>query len=300
MPAEQVAAERPKALDRATRQLQQLHAIGVTTLIDPCPIDLGRDALLMAEASEASGVTVICATGLYTEDAAYPAAYRAMSVDDLTALYLQEIESGIGETGVRAGVLKCATSDGRITAAEERALRAAARASIRTGVPIITHTSGGTMGPEQADIFLGEGVPPAAVVIGHSDGNLDLDYHRHLFARGVFVGLDRIGNDGAVTDEQRLDLLTALLAEGYGPQIMLSQDRAAWAARTPVGQRGDGEGRPMSQEQREKFRWGFTYLHHQFLPALIAQGVDSDQITRLLTENPRRLFEAAGAKERTP
>jgi phosphotriesterase-related protein len=254
----------------------------------------------MAEASKASGVTVICATGLYTEDAAYPAAYRAMSVDDLTELYLRDLETGIDGTGVRAGVLKCATSDGRITAAEERALRAAARASNQAGVPIITHTSGGTMGPEQAGIFLGEGVAPEAVVIGHSDGNLDLDYHRRLFARGVFVGLDRIGNDGAVTDEQRLDLVTALLAEGYGPQIMLSQDRAAWAARSPAGQRGDGGGRPMSREQREKFRWGFTYLHQQFIPALTARGVNSDEIASILTENPRRLFEAAGARERTP
>jgi phosphotriesterase-related protein len=296
VPAEQIAAERPPAVDRATRQLQQLSAIGVTTIIDPCPIDLARDPLLMAEAARGSGVTVICATGLYTEDAALPEPYRSMGIDDLTELYLRELEAGIGDTDIRAGVLKCATSDGRITPAEERALRAAARASKRAGVPIITHTSGGTMGPEQADLFLAEGIAPEAVVIGHSDSRLDLEYHRGLFARGVFVGFDRIGNDGFAADEQRLDMLTTLINEGFGPQIMLSQDRAAWVFRPSPGLGGAAEARPMSDGQREKFRLGFTYLHRQFMPALLDRGVEAGAIAGLFEENPRRLFQAAAAQ----
>ena len=43
-------------------------AHGAATLVDPCPIDLGRDVELMAEVAQASGVQIVCATGLYKED----------------------------------------------------------------------------------------------------------------------------------------------------------------------------------------------------------------------------------------
>ncbi len=46
----------------------ELKALGVTALVDPCPIDLGRDVEFAAEVSQASGVQVICATGLYKEE----------------------------------------------------------------------------------------------------------------------------------------------------------------------------------------------------------------------------------------
>jgi predicted metal-dependent phosphotriesterase family hydrolase len=54
----------------------------------------------------------------------------------------------------------------------------------------------------------------------------------------------------------------------------------------------------MSQQQREKFRWGFTYLHQQFLPALLARGVTAGAIADVLEQSPRRLFETAAARSR--
>src|SRR5947199_8823984 len=54
-------------------RMQELRALGVRTLLDPCPIDLGRDVELMAEVAEQSGVRIICATGLYKEYLGAPA-----------------------------------------------------------------------------------------------------------------------------------------------------------------------------------------------------------------------------------
>src|SRR6266513_1762474 len=60
----------------SVERMQELRALGVRTLLDPCPIDLGRDVELMAEVADQSGVRIICATGLYKEDLGAPAYFK--------------------------------------------------------------------------------------------------------------------------------------------------------------------------------------------------------------------------------
>ena len=52
---------RAEALDRVVEAFQQLHAYGVKTVVDPCPMDLGRDVEFVAEVSQRSGINLICA-----------------------------------------------------------------------------------------------------------------------------------------------------------------------------------------------------------------------------------------------
>ena len=84
--------------------------------------------------------------------------FRQRSVDEIADVYAAELSEGVGETGIKAGLIKCATGKDRITEYEQKCLRAAARASKRTGAPITTHTEDGTMGREQLDLFAEEGV----------------------------------------------------------------------------------------------------------------------------------------------
>ena len=55
---------------RRLRQLREEH--GVHSFVDPCPIELGRDAAMMKEISEKSGMHVICTTGFYFEAMGLP------------------------------------------------------------------------------------------------------------------------------------------------------------------------------------------------------------------------------------
>jgi phosphotriesterase-related protein len=67
----------------------------------------------------------------------------------------------------------------------ENALRAAARASKATGIPVTTHTYAvGRGGEKQAEIFASEGLNPASVCLGHCDESDDLDYLTGLAKRG--------------------------------------------------------------------------------------------------------------------
>lgn len=267
-----------------TERMLEIKALGVRTLVDPCPMDLGRDVELMARVSEASGVHIVCATGLYKEDQGAPAyfKFRARFADvthEIRDAFIRELTDGIGSTGIKPGVIKAATGAHQITPYEEMVLRAAAQAACATGVPITTHTEEGTMGREQLDLFAAEGMDLRHVVIGHSCGSADLRYHVELLDRGCFVGFDRFGLEILQPDRLRLAALIGLVGVGFAKQIVLSHD-SVWCWR----------GRALPLPETVLPHWKPTYLFTDILPRLREAGVTEDKIETMLVANPRRFF----------
>lgn len=222
-----VRFDRAAALDKVTDQVKELRDLGLETFVDPCPMDLGRDVEFMAEVWHRSGVRVICGTGLYTHQLGANAYYRQRKLEELVEIYVHDLTVGIGETGIKAAFIKCATGLGKITKYEERCLRAAAKAHLATGAPITTHTDGGTMGPQQLDVFASEGVDLSHVIIGHSCGSSDLRYHIGMLERGCTLGFDRFGIEVILPDKVRLAAMIGLLGIGYQKQLVPSCDSAA-------------------------------------------------------------------------
>ena len=196
--------DRDEAMARAIDQMHELADLGVATFVDPCPMDLGRDVDFLAELSQKSGMRIVCTTGAYFEAAGITFTFRHMSVEQITEIYVDEIVRGIGETGIRAGAVKIATGAGEVSEYEKKLVTAGARAARETGVPIISHTENATCGHEQIDLVTGEGVAAERLVVGHSDGIDDPEYHRTLAERGAFVGFDRFGISIFMSDEVRI------------------------------------------------------------------------------------------------
>lgn len=277
--------DRKTALKQATERLKELKDLGLRTFVDPCPNDIGRDVVFMAEVAEKTGINVICATGLYKEDLGNTPYFKQRSVEEIAEVYATELTRGIGETGIKAGIIKCATGKDRITEYESKCLRAAARASKRTGAPITTHTDEGTMGREQLDIFASEGVDFARVVIGHSCGASDLRYHTDMLDRGCYLGFDRFGLDFLHPDRLRMAALIGLVGVGFEKQLVLSHDSVAcWL----------GKGLPEMDEKTRKLieNWNPTHIFKHIVPALKEAGVSQRKIDAMLMENPRRYFES--------
>jgi len=278
--------DRKTALKTAVERLKELKDLGLGTFVDPCPNDIGRDIVFMADVAAASGVNVVAATGLYKEDLGNTAYFRQRTVEEIADVYVTEITKGVGETGIKAGIIKCATGKDHITEYENRCLRAAARASKRTSVPITTHTEEGTMGREQLDIFAEEGVDLAHVVIGHSCGASDLRYHTDMLDRGCLLGFDRFGLDFVHPDRLRLAALIGLVGVGFEKQLVLSHDSVAcWK----------GKGLPdMDAKTLEGIKnWNPTHIFQHIIPQLKEAGVGEHKIKAMMVENPRRFFETA-------
>ena len=276
---------RADAMARAIDQLQELKGLGVGTFVDPCPMDLGRDVEFLAELADKSGMQIVCTTGAYFEAEGITHTFRHLPVEEITAIYIKEITEGVGETGIRAGAVKIATGAQRVSDYERKLVQAGARAARETGVPLISHTQEASCGHDQIDIVTGEGVEANRLLVGHSDGVDDHEYHRSLAARGAFVGFDRFGISLIVPDEVRVKNVLALARAGYTENILLSHDSiSCW------------QGRPLPFANRHEDvlamlpDWRPTTIFRTIVPQLREGGLDEADIDTLLVENPRRFF----------
>ncbi len=283
---------RKAALRQAIGNMKEVREYGVSTIVDPAPMGLGRDPEFHAEAAQASGINIIISTGLDAEERAMPPYFRVRTTSEIADVYVHDLTKGIGDTGIKAGIIKAATGEGRITKNESRALRAAARASLATGAPIVTHTTRGTMGVEQAQTFLGEGLSPAKVMIGHCCFSTDLPYLRRILGLGCSIGYDQIGLQHMQTDEYRLATLTALLTLGYVQRLFLSQDHVCCIVGAPYDR--IPEHVAAMKENRH------SHLFRRFLPTARQAGIGEEAIRSMLVDNPRRLFEAPAKGEAKP
>jgi len=269
-------------------KVQAMQSVGVQSMLDPCPNDLGRDVELAAEVSARTGFNIVCATGLYKEDeggAPYWHFTRRAggAVKRMAELFVHELTRGIGDSGICAGIIKVATGKGTITEYEYQVLEAAAIASCETGAPITTHTDSGTMGIEQQAFLLERGVPAHRIIIGHSCGSVDHDYHLKILAGGSYLGFDRFGLDFFVTDEQRVDALLALLQKRKERQIVVSHD-SVWCTRgTPFPA-------ALFESADVDMLFDPTHFHRNIVPALLRGGATQGQVDSLLIDNPRRFF----------
>lgn len=279
--------KRAEAMSRAIDQMQELQGHGVGTFVDPCPMDLGRDAVFLAELSQKSGMRIICTTGAYFEAEGNTYTFRNLPIEEITAIYVQEIEQGIGETGIKAGAIKIATGAPTVSAYERKLVTAAARAAKMTGVPLISHTQDACCGHDQIDMVTGEGVPAEQLLVGHSDGRDDFDYQQSLAARGSYVGFDRFGISLFQPDEVRVKNVLKLAAAGHLERVLVSHDSImCWLGR-PVPYANSFEA--MLEMLPE---WRSTHIFKKILPMLREGGMSEREIETILVDNPRRLFAA--------
>jgi phosphotriesterase-related protein len=275
------------AVATAVHRLRELEEREVGTIVDLTVIGLGRFIPRVASvAAQVPGVNVIAATGVYTyNEVPMYFHFRGPGTllggpEPMTDLFVREIEEGIGDTGVKAGILKCATDTLGITPGVERVLRAVAGAHRRTGVPITTHTPTPPQpwGLEQQRILSEEGVDLTQVVIGHCGGTSDIAYHEALLANGSTLGFDHFGI-GTVPMPDRVATVKALCDRGYADQIVLSHDAMCHVDWFP----------PEVSGAWKEWRW--THIPDDVLPEMRRAGISEDDITTMMVTNPRRILE---------
>jgi len=230
--------------------------------------------------TRASDVAIIGATGIWLDP---PATIRARTVDQLAWRFIADLTEGMDGTSIRAGVLKVASNE-RVEPFAATILQAAARASIETGAPIITHTAAAyRTGEQQAEILEEAGADPSRVAIGHSDDSADIEYLAGLAARGYRISMDRLPNGalpqyGGQGVDDRIDMIVRLIERGYADRILLAHDDPISA---PLLTDED------QAQHKESNPWLLAFVADVVLPGLDRRGVTADTIRQLTTENPR-------------
>ncbi|MDQ2622297.1 MAG: hypothetical protein M3Y45_04565 [Actinomycetota bacterium] len=246
--------------------------VGGTCLIDQTPRAAGRRPERLRALSEETGVRIVCATGWYTEPYYPPEeGLERLKVPEIAEIMLGEIETGIGSSGVKPGLIgEIGAAQGWVSPIEEKVHRAASRAQVETGLPMATHTIHHGAGIHQMQIFDEEGVDPSRVSIGHCDTSPNLEYCLTVARWGGYVSFDNIGFELGAHESHVVRLVCDLVEAGFEKQLLLSQDMGQMPE---LGSRG---GR------------GLTYLAEKFLPLLADAGIDEDIRRRITVENPLR------------
>ncbi len=261
-------------------ELERWAQAGGGTVVDTSTPDYGRDAEGLRWLALRTPIHIIMAAGRHNAQHA-ERFHCGDTVDDLREEIAREVAHGVGPSGVRPGLIMFGTTLDRIVPSEDIAARAAAQASLETGLPITTHTEAGTMATEQLDVLEREGISPARVILGHLDRRLDPEYLRELLARGVWVSFDQIGTPTYGPDEPKAELLTELVRDGYGGQLLVSLDLDRRSLLPAYG------GSP-----------GWTHLLDRFVLLLMEVGMSALDVRRLLVENPATALTVFPPRER--
>ena len=259
-------------------ELRLFRDAGGGGLVDLTLPGVGRDPAWLASVSAASGLHVVMGCGWY-RGAFYPAEalIERRSVDSLADELVREATEGVGDTGIKPGIVgEIGTDKPWITPAEERVHRAAGRAARRTGLAVTTHAVMSSIGLEQLKIFEEEGVDPGRVVIGHADSYRVLDHYLAIIERGASIEFDFLGM--SFTPQERygegrvVELVCELLGRGHVERLLLSQDVC-------------NDSQLITYEGN-----GYVHLARTFLPQLRAAGVSEAEIETMTVANPRRIL----------
>ena len=266
----------------AVRDAKAAVELGVKTIGEPTAMFLGRDVEFMRRVSEASELQVVPCTGIYTYDY-LPQFFLNRSPDQIADLFVGDIEQGIQGTEIKAGFIKVAADEPGVNENIEKLHRAAARASVRTGAPIMAHTRpASNTGPRQIEIFEEEGVELSKVQLAHTGDTDDLDYIERVLEKGVWIGLDRYGLELFLPYEKRQKTTLALLERGYADRIFLSADSNStidWYPPDVIEQ--------MIQAEMAK-DWNIRMVPEKVLPELREGGMTAEQERTMMVDNPVR------------
>jgi phosphotriesterase-related protein len=243
--------------------------------VRPCIVDvtvddrMGRQPEALQRISERLDLPIVMGCGWYRQPWFHPE-FGRISTRELTDLLTREIEDGVDGTGVRPGIIGEIGADADfVSPAEERALRAAGRAHLRTGLSITLHARASRVGLQQLDILQEEGIEACRVIVGHADTFPHPDFHEEVARRGAWVQFDNIRGRHRYVVERRLSFMREALRRGILDRVLLSGDVCALSHLNAYG------------------GTGYDYIPGTFVHELSRVGFSQDQIEMLTTINPR-------------
>ena len=272
----------------AIEEVMQFKKEGGGTIVDVTGDTgvLGRDPLGLAHISRMTGINVVMGSGYYLGWVQGPD-YDRKTEDEIAEEIIADIEAGVGDSGVRAGIIGEVGCSCPLRDRERKSLRASARAQQQTGVAITIHQSALDVDSlmKIVEILDGAGADISRVVMGHMDANTLPSSALELAKTGCYLEYDNFGfvvfdpgRPGSppelhmLCDRERIEQIIELINEGYLKQILVSQD--------------------ISQKMMLLRYGGHGYSHilRNIVPRMLVWGITREQIHTILVENPKRML----------
>ena len=256
---------------------------GGQSLVDTTSLGIARDPLALARISRATGLNVIMGGSHYVP-VAHPKDMDKRSEEEIATQIINDVTVGVGDTGVKTGVIGEIGNFYPLSENEKKVLRASAYAQKRTGAPILVHPG---LHPDAVleimNILTKAGADPRRVIMGHLDAIRPMSAIRDLAQAGCYVEYDRFGSEDTsfdyevgevrpdpVSDVQRMESLEYLISEGFGDRILIAHDICTKADTTRYGGKG------------------YAHILENIVPRMRKRGFTQKQIDAILIDNPAK------------
>jgi phosphotriesterase-related protein len=274
-----------RLLDEQTAQdeIMLFRRAGGQTVIDPTNASLSRDPQALARIARATGLNIVMGAGYYVA-AAHPPDMPTRSEDSLVREIVRDVTVGVGDTGIRAGLIGEIGNTWPWTENEKKVVRAAVEAQRQTGAPLMIHPGRDPGAPMQlAELIRKQGGDLRRTIMCHIERTIaDERMLYDLADTGLWLEYDLFGLENSYypynpdfdmpNDGGRMAQILALIARGHADQILMSHDIAYKSSLTRYG------------------GYGYHHLLVNVVPRLRRKGVDDAGLRRLLVENPARAF----------
>jgi phosphotriesterase-related protein len=269
--------------DIAVSELRHFVAAGGRTIVDPTNNGLGRDPIGLARVARLTGMNVIMGAGYYI-GATHPEAMSDLTEDDITQEIIRDIEVGVGDTGIRAGLIGEVGCTYPWWDNEKKSLKAATEAQKETGAALMIHPGRDPMSPvEIAQEVDKAGGDMSRLIICHIDRTcLDRVWLKELADTGCYLEYDLFGNESSYyppnpdvdmpSDAERMDVILWHFEQGLEKQILLSHDVATKHRLHAYG------------------GLGYDHLITNVMPRLRKRGLSEDQVATLIVDNPACVY----------
>lgn len=281
-PQEPAQYDNSKALGEVVPYLKYIKSLGCDTVVECSAAYLGRNAALLEQISEQSGMQIIASTGIYgaADDRYVPEYAYEETAEQLASRWVEEFNQGIQGTDVKPGFLKSGVDGGSLSDIDAKLVRAAALTHSETGLLLQIHTANNPKAvDQQLDILKKEGVSPQAWAWVHAQSVPEPGPLIRAAKRGAWISLDGLRTpnflngkrEGDSTLSHHFGLLSALKKAGLLNRVLLSHDGSSFP--------------PKGVAKRP-----FDVLMNTFIPMMQAGGFTEAEINQLTRKNPAEAF----------
>ena len=266
------------AIEEAT--LYQRHGGGA--IVDATTIGIGRDPLALARISRGAGVHVVMGAGYYV-DAAQPNQINQKDENDIYQEITKDIQIGVGNTGIKAGIIGEIGCTWPLMPNEIKVLKASAQAQSETGASILIHPGRDEKAPiEILSILADSGADISRVIMGHLDRTVSsIDILEELADTGCVLEWDLFGNEVSFyqpsdfdmpSDAERLNFIRHMIDIGLGDRIVISHDICTKHRLVRYGGHGYG------------------YIPEHIIPRMRNKNFEESEIQAITKDTPARLL----------
>ncbi|XP_003462826.2 phosphotriesterase-related protein isoform X1 [Cavia porcellus] len=262
-------------------ELLHFKAKGGGTVVENTTTGICRDVKTLKWLSEQTGVHVIAGAGFYV-DATHSSETKAMSVEQLTGILIDEILHGADGTTIKCGVIGEIGCSWPLTESERKVLHATAHAQAQLGCPVIIHPGRNSRAPFQIIRILQEaGADMSKTVMSHLDRTIVHKKELLEFAQlGCYLEYDLFGTEflnyqfnrdiDMPDDNKRIRRVCLLVDEGYEDRILIAHDIHTKHRLMKYGGHG------------------YSHILTNIVPKMLFRGITESALDKILIENPKR------------